>query len=96
MSIIGCIPVIFNDMDNGDTMHICFSVIVAFSISLIMLCIKTPGLYCCAAGFMGAVAFGLGQQYDSSNNTEKKWSWKVFLYNVYGAASGCLVGTLSI
>ena len=83
-------------MEDDKNLHYCACTIVAVCISLVMLCIGAGALESCAAGFMGSVACGLGKEYGDSKAPGNKWDWKDILYDVYGAASGCLVGTLKI
>lgn len=72
--------------------HLIACAVIAFAIASVVANTCALVFPSCMAGFLGGIACGAGKEYGDSN----AWSWSDMLYDVIGAAIGCLGGVVAL
>lgn len=76
--------------------HIVVCAIVAVVIAIVVANTCALPLPSCVAGFLGAMACGLGKEYGDSKAHGNTLSWPDIAADMAGAAIGCLAGFVAL
>ena len=76
--------------------HLIACAVIAFAIASVVANTCVLVFPSCMAGFLGGIACGAGKEYGDSKAKGNAWSWSDMLYDVIGAAIGCLGGLVAL
>lgn len=83
------------EIEKDKVMHAVVSGFVAAGIAIVIANTGASAFSACLAGFLGAIACGLGKEYGDQSH-EKSWSWADIAADAVGAVVGCFAGCVAL